>query len=250
MDKHMNRIQKITLVVLLVALLSACANSITGPELFKNYTAKQILAGGEKELAKSDYKDSIKYFEAIDALYPFSSEAKQGDLDVIYAYYKAEDYAMALAAADRYTHLYPMDKHTDYAYYIKGMVNFDKDRTWLQKIHTSHTAELDLVSPKEAFTDFKTLIELFPNSQYVHDARKHMLCIRSLLTEHEIVIAKFYLARQAYVAAANRAGDIVKNFKGAPQTKEALQIMVESYMALGLTKQADAAAKILKLNFK
>lgn len=244
----MNKIQKITLVVLLSALLSACANSVTGPEIFKNYSAKQILAGGEKELAKGDYKDSIKYFEAIDALYPFSPEAKQGDLDVIYAYYKAEDYALALAAADRYTHLYPMDKHTDYAYYIKGMVNFDKDRTWLQKIHTSSAAELDLVSLKEAFANFSTLIELFPNSQYANDARKHMLYIRSLLAKHELVIAKFYLARHAYIAAANRASDIVKNFKGAPQTKEALQVMVESYTALGLTKQADDAAKILKLN--
>lgn len=245
----MNKIQKIISVIFLAILLSACANSITGPEIFKNYSAKQILAGGEKELAKGDYKDSIKYFEAIDALYPFSPEAKQGDLDVIYAYYKAEDYAMALAAADRYTHLYPMDKHTDYAYYIKGMVNFDKDRTWLQKIHTSHTAELDLVSPKEAFANFSVLIELFPNSQYAPDARKRMLYIRSLLAKHEIVIAKFYLARHAYIAAANRASDIVKNFKGAPQTKEALQIMVESYTALGLTKQANDAAKILKLNF-
>lgn len=245
----MNKIQKIISVIFLTILLSACANSITGPEIFKNYSAKQILAGGEKELAKGDYKDSIKYFEAIDALYPFSPEAKQGDLDVIYAYYKAEDYAMALAAADRYTHLYPMDKHTDYAYYIKGMVNFDKDRTWLQKIHTSHTAELDLVSPKEAFANFSALIELFPNSQYAPDARKRMLYIRSLLAKHEIVIAKFYLARHAYIAAANRASDIVKNFKGAPQTKEALQIMVESYTALGLTKQANDAAKILKLNF-
>ena len=245
----MNKISKITLVALLVVLLGGCANSITGPEAFKNYSAKQILAGGEKELAKGDYKESIRYFEAIDALYPFSSEAKQGDLDVIYAYYKAEDYAMALAAADRYTHLYPMDKHADYAYYIKGMVNFDKDRTWLQKIYTTHMAELDLVSPKEAFANFSTLIELFPESRYVHDAHKRMLYIRSLLAKHEIEVAKFYLARKAFVAAANRASDVVKNFKGAPQTKEALQIMVESYTALGLTKQADAAAKILQLNF-
>lgn len=245
----MNKIQKLILITSLAALLSACASSITGPELFKNYSAKQILASGEKELTKGDYKDSIKYFEAIDALYPFSPEAKQGDLDVIYAYYKAEDYASALAAADRYTHLYPMDNHTDYAYYIKGMVNFDKDRNWLQKIHTSHTAELDLVGPKEAFADFKTLIELFPNSQYAHDARKHMLYIKSLLAEHEIVIAKFYLARQAYIAAANRASDIVKNFEGTMQIKEALQIMIESYNALGLTKQSADAAKILKLNF-
>lgn len=244
----MNRVQKIIGTIALLGLLGGCASDHIGPEAFKNYSAAQILAGGEKELSKGNHKDSTKYFEALDALYPFSPAAKQGDLDIIYAYYKAEEYALALAAADRYIHLYPMDQHTDYAYYIKGMVGFEKDRTWLQKLNTSKAAELDLVNQKEAFATFKELIELFPNSRYAVDAQKRMLYIRSLLADHELVIANFYLARHAYIAAINRASGVVKEFKGAAQTKEALRIMVEAYTALGLTKQAEQSAKILQLN--
>lgn len=229
-------------------ILTACATKISGPEYFKNYTAKQILAGGERELSKGNYKDSIKYFESIDALYPFDTEAQQGQLDVIYAYYKSDDYASTLAAADRYIHLYPAGKHTDYAYYMKGVVNFEKDRNWLQKIYTRHSEELDLAGLQESFGDFETLIKLFPKSVYAKDAEKRMLHIRNLLAKRELQTAKFYFDRKAYVAAANRASYIVKHLVGAPQVTDALKIMEKSYRALGADKQANDALRVLNLN--
>lgn len=230
-------------------MLVACVTKDYGAESFRNYTAKQILAGGEKAIASHNYKDSIKYFEAIDALYPFDYEAQQGQLNVIYAYYKTEDYASALAAADRYIHLYPVGRHTDYAYYMKGLINSEKDRTPLQKMYKTHLEELDLANLQEAFVDFGTLVKSFPKSVYVKDAKKRMRHIRYALAQHELQTAKFYFERKAYIAAANRANYVVKHFADTPQEKEALKIMIKSYRILGVTEKERNARRILNLNF-
>lgn len=232
-----------------VLFLTACASDVYTPDTFKKYTAKQILIGGEKKIAKGDYKESTRYFEAIDALYPFAPEAQQGQLDAIYAYYKAEDYASAVAAIDRYIQMYPVSKNTDYAFYMKGVINFEKDRTWLQKIYTKHTQKYDLENLREAFAALSELVRRFPNSVYVKDATKRMLHIRNLLASRELETAKFYFDREAYIAAVNRATDVVQNFAGSPQMLEALKIMIKSYQALGADKQANDAMRVLKLNF-
>ena len=242
-------IKKSLLICFCVLGISACASKDYSPNNFKDYTAKQILQKGEKALAKRDYTEATKYFEAIDALYPFDPEAEQGQLNAIFAYYKAEDYASALAATNRYIHLYPEGKHTDYAYYMKGVINFDKDRPLLQRIYPRSPESLDVANLRGSFLDFSELLKRFPNSVYVKDAEKRMHYVRNLLAEHELQIAQFYFDRKAFIAAANRASYIVKHFAGAPQIKDALKIMVKSYRFLSLDKQANDALRILNLNF-
>jgi outer membrane protein assembly factor BamD len=242
-------IKKILCICFGALLISACAVKDYSPDSFKNYTAKQILKGGENAMAKRDFSEATRYFEAIDALYPFDPEAEKGQLDAIYAYYKAEDYASALAAASRYIHLYPEGEHTDYVYYMKGIVSFDKDRTFLQKLYPRKVESLDVSNLREAFFDFNELIKRFPHSVYAKDAEKRMLYIRNLLAERDFSIAKFYFDRKAYVAAANRASYVVQHFAGSYQVKDALRIMIKSYQALGLDKQADDAMRVFELNF-
>ena len=237
------------LICLCALVLSACATKDYGPSSFQNMTAAQILKGGERAVSKGDYSSSTKYFEALDALYPFDPEAKQAQLNIIYAYYKAEDHASALEAANRYIHLYPEDKHTDYAYYMKGVINFEKNRAAFQKLYPRKQERLDVTNLREAFVNFQELLKRFPRSVFAKDAEKRMLYVRNLLAEHEISISRFYFKRKAYIAAANRANIVVKHFKGVPQVKEALQIMVKSYRELGADKQADDALRILKLSF-
>ena len=241
--------KKILLVSLCLLMVVACSHKDYGSSDFKSYTAAQILKGGERALAKGDFTAAVKYFEAIDALYPFDPEARQGQLNSIYAYYKAEDHASALAAANRYIHLYPEGKNSDYAYYMKGIVNFDKDRGFLSSLYPRKPGYLDISGLKEAFANFAMMLKRFPKSVYAKDAEKRMLYIRGLLAENELYIAEFYFKRKAYIAAANRAGYIVKHFKGAPQVKEALKIMIKSYSELGATKQANDAFRIFKLSF-
>lgn len=241
--------KKILLICWCILSISACAVKDHSPDSFKNYTARQLLRMGEVAVTKKNYNEATKYFEAIDALYPFDQEAEQGKLSVIYAYYKAEDYASALAAANRYIRLYPEGKHTDYVYYMKGVVNFVKDQTLLHKIYPRTPENLDVTNLRDSFIIFSEMLNRFPKSVYARDAAKKMVYARDLLAEHELNIARYYFERKAYIAAANKASYVVKHFTGAPQVKSALEIMVKSYRALGLAKQESDALRVLQLNF-
>lgn len=233
----------------MATLVFGCASKDLSPDAFKNMSDRRILNGGEEELANHNYQDAVKYFEALDALYPFGDVTRQGQLDVIYAYYQSGDYASALAAADRYIHLYPAGPYTDYAYYMKGLTNSSRDRSWVQKMYTKNSEQLDLSNFSQAFIDFGTLIKLFPHSVYAKDAHRRMLMIRDLLAEHEMIVANFYFDREAYVAAANRASFVVKHFQGSPQVVPALKLMMKSYRALGLKKQESDTLRTLRSNY-
>lgn len=245
----MKKLQILFACFLLLWLAGCASTKNEGAEAFRNYSAKQLLAEGEQYLGKHSYTDAAKRFEALDALYPFDAETPQGDLDAIYAYYKSDDYNSALASADRYIHLYPQGQHTDYAYYMKGLINFERDRTWLQKLYPKDPQQLDLSNLRAAFVDFNDLIRLFPDSAYAHDAQLRMIYIRDLMAQRELEVAKFYYSRKAYVAAANRASIIVKHYQGSPVVADALKIMVDSYTALGDQKQANDALRVLQINY-
>ncbi|OGT08897.1 MAG: hypothetical protein A2X78_03790 [Gammaproteobacteria bacterium GWE2_37_16] len=232
---------------LLTLLTAGCAtNGDSATNAFKNSSAKQIFVGGETALAKADYATAIKHFEALDSLYPFGDEAKQAKIDIIYAYYKNDDYAPALAAADRYIHLYPRDAVVPYVYYMKGIVGLESNRTVLQKFYNSNLAELDLSSLRGSFSTFNELVQQFPDSIYAKDAHRRMIYIRNTLAEHELQTANFYFERKAYVAAINRAIYVVKHLNGSPQVTKALQLMQKSYQALGEQKKASDITQLLK----
>lgn len=239
----------LTLLVLMFAvLLAACAED-KGYSVYKGMSAQQIFTDGEKALAKHNYNDAAKHFEGIDALYPFDKLAQQAELDVIYAYYKADDAAAALAAADKYIHLYPDGEHTDYALYMKGLINFERGKSWLQKMYKTQEDQRNLDYAKQSFQDFNDLIEQFPKSIYVRDAYERMVYIRDLLAHHELSVAQFYFDRKAYVAAANRAEYVVNHFEGSSEVDDALKIMIRSYRALGAKQQEAEVTRILQLNF-
>lgn len=233
----------------LLSSIYGCATHDTGAEAFKHLSAKQILASGEQSLAKRNYKDASKYFEAIDALYPFDKEVQQSQLNLIYAYYKDSEIDSATAAVDRYIQLYPQGEHTDYAYYMKGIISYERGRSWFQKLRSEDMEKRDVTNMQKAFVNFNDLIKNFPNSVYVRDAYERMRHIRNQLAQQELNVAQYYFERKAYVAAANRASYIVKHIEGAQQTLEALKIMIRSYRAIGATDQANDTLQIMHLNY-
>jgi outer membrane protein assembly factor BamD len=131
---------------------------------------------------------------------------------------------------------------------MRGIINMESSRSWVQKLCNSNPSELDLKGLRSAFNNFNDLIQLFPTSIYAENARQHMIYIRNVLADNEINAANYYFNRKAYVAAANRANYVVKHFDGAPQVLQALQIMIKSYQALGMTEEANTASRILQLN--
>lgn len=232
-----------------IALVACSTESETASDVFKGQSAEQIYHSAEKALSKKSYKEAIKDFEGLSALYPFSEYEPQAQLDVIYAYYMAQDYLTAAAAADRYTRLYPRAEHVDYAYFMKGMSQYQTNRGFASKYFNLDLAQRDLVNAQQAFDDFNRLIQLFPDSKYVPNARARMINLRNLMALHEVEVAQYYMNHNAYVAAVNRANYVVEHYQTSPAVISALGILVQAYRALGMTDIANQTLAILAYNY-
>lgn len=230
-------------------LLSACTTTKDPSILYQNLSAQQIYSHAEQNLTDGSYDKAVSYYEGLDALYPFSSYSEQAMLDSIYAYYQSGDYPTAAATAERFTHIYPANPHVDYAYYMKGVAEMIQDRPFSQRYLPMDLSIRDLTSPKKAYLDFAQLVQKFPNSIYTPDAMQRMLYLRNLFAQRQVEIAEFYFKRHAYVASANRASQVVKYYHGTPAEKEALEMMVKSYQALGQNEEAQKAQNLLA-NYK
>ena len=241
--------KKVLLMIILAVLLSGCGSSFTTFKAYKGKTAETIFHEGENALAKHDYSKAVKDFQALNAIYPFGPYAEQAQLDLIYAYYKNGEDVSTVAAADRYIRLYPRGKYVAYAYYMKGLVTFYQGGTILQRFLHIDPAPRDLTTRKEAFMAFSRIVHEFPDSPYAVNAAHRMQYIRNIVAKKQLLIAKFYLKRKAYVAAANRASGILVHYNGTPSVMGALAIMVKSYRAMGLTGLSHNTMKLFKANY-
>jgi len=229
----------------LMGALTGCGETYDD-SYFKHMTAKQIFNGAEEALKEEDYSKSIHYYEALDAMYPFSEYSEQGLLDSIYAYFKNDDVALSAATAERFIHLYPRSPHVDYAYYMKGLADFDQPRGTLAKVMPLDPAYRDPGSQSQAYSDFSTLVQRYPNSKYAPDANQRMIYLRNMFAQSELNVANFYMTRKMYVAAANRASYLLQTYPQAPQTEKALVIVIKADRALGLEQAANDSLQVLE----
>ena len=192
---------------------------------------------------------AIKLLEKLEARYPYGRFAQQAQLDVAYAYWKSGERASAIAAADRFIKLYPNHANVDYAYYLKGLVNFNENTGILSILDNPDMTERDSKGSRESFEAFKELVNRFPDSKYTEDARGRMRYLVNSLAQYEVHVARYYMKRGAFVAAANRAQFAVQNYPRAPALEEAVFIMVKAYDALGMADLRDAADRVMRKNF-
>lgn len=232
--------------------LSACSSlssSFNGSDQVTGLSAWQLFTTGEKAMVAGNFDDAVKYFESLDSQYPFSPYSEQMLLNLIYAYHRAGDNGAASATAKRFIHLYPRARHVDYAYYMKGVANFEQDHGYFTRFLPMDGALRDVTISREAYNDFATFLKRFPRSQYTPDARQRMLYLRNMFARKEIYAARSFFKRKAYVAAANRASNVVTMYSQSPSTPEALAMMVRANRALGLTRQADESLLVLRKNY-
>lgn len=240
-----------SLLSLLVTLLMLMACS--APELqdeTKDWSASQFYSEAKQAMMDGDYDQAIKYYEGLQARYPFGPYATQAQLDVIYAHYKNGEPDSAIAAADRFIKLYPQNPYVDYAYYLKGLANYNRNTSILTRLISSDPSQRDAGATLSSFNDFAELVRRYPDSKYSADARQRMLYLRNNLAKYQLHVARYYMKRGAYLAAANRANRVVTNFQRTDAVKEALEIMVDAYTRLGLTALAEDADRVLTLNLE
>lgn len=243
--------KKLLFVALIVGFIAGCSGNAINEDYseYRGKTSAQLFTSAEKHIASKKMTKATEELEALDAIYPFGPYAEQAQLDIIYAYYKSEDDASALAAAERYIRLYPHGKHVDYAYYMSGLIQYEDSMSWIQNLVGINPSESNSKGKQAAFLAFKSLVTLYPDSPYSADAILRMAYLRNLFARHEVKIADYYMKRKAFVSAANRASNVVVHYHTSPQVEPALAIMVKSYRALGLDQQADYSYAILKANF-
>jgi outer membrane protein assembly factor BamD len=229
-----------------VALASGCRShraddAKSGPEV--------IYAKAQKAIRNNNYGEAVKQLEALQSRFPFSEPARQAQLDLIYAYYKNHETDPAVDAADTFIRENPTNPRVDYAYYMKGLVYFERQTNWLERRFSVDLSKRPPVNAKKSFDAFQQLIEKYPHSQYVGDAQQRMVYLRNRLADFELHVAQYYMRRGAYVGALNRAKYCVENYDGAPAVKDSMKVIVSAYYNLNMLDLAKSAEQVFAYNY-
>jgi outer membrane protein assembly factor BamD len=209
---------------------------------------EQLYRDAIHDIKNNNYPGAIQRYEMLEARYPFSEQAKQGQLDLIYAYYKNRSIESAIDQSDQFIRENPTHPRVDYAYYIRGLVYYESGANWLERKFKADIAKRPPHEARKSFQAFQVLVQQYPKSPYAADARQRMIFLRNRLADYEIEVARFYLKRGAYVGAANRAKGVVEGYDGAPAVDNALKILAASYRKLGVDDLAKAAENVRAAN--
>jgi outer membrane protein assembly factor BamD len=214
-----------------------------------NLNAEGIYKLAHDALLDGNYTRAIKLFETLEARFPYGRFAQQAILEGAYANYRAGETAAAIAACDRFIRTFPNNPSVDYAYYLKGLVNFREDQGILGYVYELDLAEREPKGMKESFAAFKELVAKFPESRYAQDAKDRMQYLSNALGKYEVIVARYYYNRGAYVAAINRAQAAIVGYPQTLSNEAALDVLAKSYDKLGLTQLRDDSLLILKKTF-
>ncbi|GGB06796.1 outer membrane protein assembly factor BamD [Agarivorans gilvus] len=243
------RVYKQTITVILLALmLGACSSNTKEKPAIPDKPASELYAEAQTAINNGAFGEAAENLEALDTRYPFGPYSSQVQLDLIYVYYKRSDTAMALASADRFIRNNPTHSELDYVYYMRGLINMAADYNMFQNLVGVDRYDRDPSFSSQAFSDFRTLINRYPHSEYAADAQKRMMYLKDNLARHELAVARYYIKREAYIGAVNRARYIIENFSDTPSARDALEVMEQGYSALGLEDRAEQAAAIRRYN--
>ena len=229
--------------------LAACGPAKDDIDVTADWSAEKFYLSARAELGKENYLTAIEYYETLESRFPFGKYATQAQIDVAYAYYKFEEPDSAITAIDRFIKLHPRNPGVDYAYYLKGLVNFERGGTVLDIISERDLSDFDKNLLLAAFNDFRVLTQRFPGSKYVTDARKRMVFLRNQLARSDLSIANYYASREAWVAVTNRTRFILQNFQGSSVIRSTLELQLKAYQALELEDLAHDTQRIIDLNY-
>lgn len=241
---------KRSLALILVLFLNGCAifGDPTEIDETKGWNVQRLNDEAELSMKSRDYDKAIKYYEVLQSRYPHGRFATNAELQVAYAYYKKLDAAAAIAVADRFIKLHPNHPNLDYVYYLKGLATFN-ERGIVEKLTAQEISDRDPKSLRESFASFKELTTRYPNSKYAPDAITRMGYLVNALASHEMHVARYYMKRQAYLAAINRCQFVIETYPQTPSVEEALVTMVSAYDLLGIDDLKQDTLRVLKTNY-
>jgi outer membrane protein assembly factor BamD len=240
----------IILTLCALIILSGCGPAKDDIDPTADWSVEKLYLEARAELDEGNYLTAIEYYETLESRFPFGKYAMQAQIDVAYAYYKFDEPDSAITALDRFIKLHPRHPAVDYAYYLKGLVNFERGGTILDIIVARDLSEFDRNLLLRAYNDFKLLTQRFPSSEYTTDARKRMVFLRNELARTDFKIASYYASREAWVAVTGRTRFILLNYQGTDVIKRTLELQLKAYQKLGLEQLASDTQRIITLNFE
>jgi outer membrane protein assembly factor BamD len=236
------------LIFALAATLTGCKSRAAREEAMTDPAV--VYERAHRAMIQGDYPLAIRIYEALMARYPFAAETRQSRLDVIYAYYRAGESDSAIDAAETFIRENPTHPRIDYAWYLKGLTDFERLPNFMERWFRVDLNQRPPTQARRGFLSFATVVEQFPNSEYAHDARRRMVYLRNRLADYEIAVARYYVNRGAYVAAAQRAKVAIEEFDGAPAIRQALEILAHCYDKMELKELAAQARAMYRNNFE
>ncbi|MEP6896978.1 MAG: outer membrane protein assembly factor BamD [Rhodanobacter sp.] len=244
-------VPKVLAVFALVLTMSACSMFRHKGDTIDTMPLGALYDNAHASLENADYSAATKAYQRLIARFPSGDYNEQAQLDLAYSQYKDNQPDDALSTVNRFIKTFPTHKHVDYAYYLRGLINFDRTAGLIERVFKQggSQARRDQAYNLQAFDDFSELSRRFPDSAYTADARQRMIYLRNVLAQYEINVAEFYLRNKAYVASADRAQYVVEHYQQAPQAGDALAILSRSYIALDQKALADQTRQVLALNY-
>jgi outer membrane protein assembly factor BamD len=242
---YMKAVVKVFTVLFITVLVAGCAGKPDRPDL----SEREIYETAQGYLKSKNFALAVDNLQLLESRYPFGPYAEQAQLEIIYANYRRGDNDSAVAAANRFIRLHPRHEKVDYAYYMRGLANYTDGEGFLERFIPTDMTQRDPGSTIQSFDDFRQLLQRFPESEYADDAKARMIQLRNRLARYEINVANYYFKRKAYLAAANRGRYVIENLPQTPATPDALAVMVQAYLLLGIEDLAEQSLTVLRKNF-
>jgi outer membrane protein assembly factor BamD len=247
MIRHSGLLRLLALLALLV-VVSGCGRFFDRDDPLETLAVEPMYDVAKQALRNNNTARAERYYKRLIARFPFGPYTEQSQLELAFVQFRASKGEEALSTLNRFIKTYPTHPHIDYAYYLRAVVNFDSGGALLDRLARIDSSQRDQSSLRQSFNDFAELIRRYPNSRYSVDARQRMVHVRNQLAKHEINVAKYYLRRGAWVAAAKRGQYIIEFFPQSTYQGDALAVMAESYRRLGQDTLSEDALRVLRAN--
>lgn len=245
---HQLRTRAATLVLAaaVAALGAGCTKIET--DITQGWDAQRLYEEARTAASDSDWTRAQDYYTKLESRYPFGRYAQQAQIESAYAYWRDGDAAQCVQACDRFLRQYPNHANSDYVLYLKALATLNQRNTIFTSLLTQDIYERDADAAQTAFDTLKELVERFPQSRYAHEARRRMHELVLSQAHHEYNIACFYYERHAYVAAIERAQNVVRTFQQTPYSDDALELIRDCYREMGVTDLENDVNRVLELN--
>ena len=244
--KHIINSYKYTILVTLISSVLVSCNS-DGPQI--EQPEKIYYDQAQRRMTAKNFYGAIESLEAIETRYPFGKYAEQAQVELIYAHFMNSETEAAHTAAEKFIRLHPRHPNIDYAYFMKGLSSYTRDREFLTRVSDTDLSNRDISGAKESFAELTEFLTRFPDSQYVPYAKQRNVYLRNMIAKSELAAADYYITIDAYIAAIRRANYVIENIPNYSENYRALKILEFSYEALGYSDLLNDVRVVININY-